>query len=152
MSDRVRRYEEATARLDFAALGELRHPDYVCTYPQSGERFRGHDNWVAAHTDYASHFGREHLADAKVSGGRQRAKVSNIVSPMPFASTPIVQVSDTGDLVTVEGRGRWPDGKIYHWVQILEYRDGLVWRETDYFAEPFEAPVWRAAFTEPIDA
>lgn len=151
MSERVRRYQDATARLDFAELGRLRHADYVCTYPQSGERFRGHDNWVAAHEDYLSHFGTEHLADATVRGGSQRARVSTAVSPMPFLSTPIIQISDTEDLVTLEGTGRWPDGKTYHWVQILEYRDGLVWRETDYFAEPFPAPGWRAAFTEPVD-
>lgn len=152
MRERVRRYTKATARLDFATLGELRHPDYECVYPQSGERFRGHDNWVAAHVNYADRFGREHLTDFEVKGGAQKAEVKTAVSPMPFASTPIIQVSDTGDLVTLEGKGRWPDGKIYHWVQILEYRDGLVWRETDYFAEPFEAPEWRAPFTEPIDS
>lgn len=152
MSERVRQYQQATARLDFAALGRLRHPDFVCTYPQSGERFRGHDNWVAAHVDYASHFGREHLDAVTVKGGTQKAKVSTAPSPMPFISTPMIQVSDTGDLVALEGTGRWPDGKTYHWVQILEYRDGLVWRETTYFAEPFEAPEWRAAFTEAVDA
>ena len=68
---------------------------------------------------------------------------------MPFQVTPIIQVSDTGDLVTLEGKGSWPDGKVYNWVTILEYRDGMVWRETQYFAEPFEAPAWRAEFTEP---
>ena len=150
MQDRVRRYQEATAALDFDTLGELRHPDYVCTYPQSGERFRGHDNWAAAHADYTSHFGREHLAEVKVSGGERQSKVSTAPSVLPFASTPIIQISDSGRCVTLEGTGRWPDGKVYHWVQILEYKDGLVWRETGYFAEPFEAPEWRAPWTEPI--
>lgn len=150
MRDRVRRYQEATAALDFESLRELRHPDYECTYPQSGERFRGHENWAAAHADYASHFGQDHLADVRVRGGDRRSKVACAPSPLPFASTPIIEVSDSGDMVTLEGTGRWPDGKTYHWVQILEYRDGLVWRETGYFAEPFEAPAWRAPYTEPI--
>ncbi len=150
MSERVRRYQEATANLDIAALGELRHPDYECYYPQSGERFVGHGSWAAAHADYASRFGEVREVET-VRGGSQKATVSTAPSIMPFASTPIIQVADTGDLVTLEGSGRWPDGKIYHWVQILEYRDRLVWRETQYFAEPFAAPEWRAEFTEPRD-
>ena len=152
MSDRYSRYLEATATLDFEALAELRHPDFVCTYPQSGEVFKGHENWASAHRDYASHFGDEHLVEMKVKGGGRRSKVSTAPSVLPFGSTPIVQVSDTGKLVTLEGTGRWPDGNVYHWVQILEYKDGLVWRETDYFAEPFEAPDWRTPFTEPIES
>lgn len=152
MSQRAHRYQEATAAMDFAALGELRHPDYVCFYPQSGERFIGHDNWVAAHTDYASHFSEEHRLDVAVKGGEQRATVTTALGTMPFASTPIINVSDTRDLVVLECVGDWPDGKTYHYVLILEYRDGLVWRETNYFAEPFAAPSWRAPFTEPNDS
>jgi len=149
MSERVRRYQEATAAMDFAALGELRHPQYECTYPQSGERFVGHDNWVAAHTDYASRFGDPTRSDVTVKGGTQRASVSTAPAVLPFTSTPLIQVSDTGDIVVVEGVGQWPDTKVYHWVMILEYRDGLVWRETEYFAEPFEAPEWRKPFAAP---
>ena len=148
--DRVRQYQDATLALDSEALARLRHPDYECVYPQSGERFSGHDSWAAAHADYKSHFSAEHLTDLSHKGGVQRATVSTAPSAMPFASTPIINVSDTGDLVVVEGSGTWPDGKIYHWVLILEYRDGLVWRETQYFAEPFDAPEWRAPFTQPI--
>lgn len=148
MSDRVRRYEEATTGLDFEALGELRHSDYVCTYPQSGEVFRGHDNWVRAHEDYESHFGAEHLTDLRRSGGVRRSQVSSAPSALPFGSTTIIQVADSGQLVTLEGNGRWPDGKVYYWVAILEFKDGLVWRETNYFAEPFDAPDWRAPFAE----
>ncbi len=152
MSERVDRYRKATEAMDFETLGELRHPDFQCCYPQSGERIVGHDNWVAAHQDYESHFGdpvREHVT---VKGGEQHAKATATFSPtLPFFTTPLVSVSDTGDLVVVEGGGCWPDGKVYNWVMILEYRDGLVWRETDYFAEPFEAPEWRKPFTVPME-
>ena len=147
--ERVRQYQEAMARLDLDALGELRHPEYVCTYPQSGERFVGHEKWAAAHRNYASRFGRSDFEDATVKGGDQKTKVTTALdSPLPFFSTPIVQVSDTGELATIEGSGLWPDGKKYFFAKILEYRDGLVWRETSYFAEPFAAPEWRAPFTE----
>lgn len=148
MSDKVQRYQAASAAFDFDALAELRHPDYQCYYPQSGERFIGHDEWVAAHRDYSSHFPQDDVSSASVKGGHIHAEVTGRPTPMLGFSTPVVLVSDTGDLATMEGRGTWPDGKTYHWCRILEYRDGLVWRETEYFAEPFEAPEWRAEFTE----
>lgn len=151
MSDRVKRYQAATAALDFDALAELRHPDFECIYPQSGERFCGHDNWVAAHRDYAKHFGSHNVQEALVRGGEQKTKVATTSGVIPFVTTPIIQIADTGDLVTFECSGVWPDGKLYHYVMILEYRDGLVWRETDYFAEPFQAPAWRAEFSAPIE-
>ena len=151
MSDRVARYREATKAMDFELLGTLRHPDFQCCYPQSGERFIGHDNWVAAHEDYASHFGDPEREDVTVKGGEQKATVRATASTLPFLTTPVVSVPDTGDLVVVEGHGCWPDGKEYFWSMILEYKDGLVWRETDYFAEPFEAPEWRKPFTVPME-
>jgi hypothetical protein len=136
------------AQQDSDTLGELRHPDYQCYYPQSGERFIGHQTWVAAHRGYAERFDIPAPVAETIKGGDRKAEVVRTTAPRFMLPTPIVQVSDTGDLVTLEGRGDWPDGKTYHWVSILEYRDHLVWRETQYFAEPFEAPEWRAEFVE----
>jgi len=31
---------------------------------------------------------------------------------------------------------------------IIELRDGKMWRDTRYYAEPFEAPEWRAQWVE----
>lgn len=149
MRDRARAYREAAAEFDFEALGKLRHPEYRCRYPQSGECFYGHDKWVAAHRDYTSHFPQDDVSGATVKGGRPQAEVAKQMSPMTGFGAPLVLISDTGDLATMEGKGTWPDGKTYHWVRILEFRDGLVWRETEYFAEPFEAPEWRAAYVGP---
>ncbi|MGI9647844.1 MAG: hypothetical protein ACR2OI_04930 [Acidimicrobiia bacterium] len=146
MSERVEKYRAAIGGSDFETLGALRHPEYQCYYPQSGERFLSHDAWVEAHVDYASRFAEEDLAGSSVKGGEIRAEVTRTVSPTFLLPTPIVQVSDTGDLVVMEGKGTWPDGKVYNWVRIVEYRDHLVWRETEYFAEPFEPMEWRAPF------
>jgi hypothetical protein len=33
-------------------------------------------------------------------------------------------------------------------VSVVEFRDGKVARETDYFAQPFQAPQWRAQWVE----
>jgi len=146
MSERLERYRTAIAGSDFETLGSLRHPEYQCFYPQSGERFLSHEAWVEAHTDYSARFAEEDLAGSSVKGGKRRADVTRTVAPTFMMPTPIVQVSDTGDLVVMEGKATWPDGKVYNWVRIVEYRDHLVWRETEYFAEPFEAPQWRAEF------
>ena len=81
-----------------------------------------------------------------MKGGERKAEVTALTGPAWMLPTPVVSVSDTGDLVTMEGKGPWPDGKVYHWVRIIEYKDKLVWRETEYFAEPFDAPEWRAPF------
>lgn len=154
MSDRIQRYLEAMAAQDFEGLGEMRHPEYECYYPQSGERFRSHEAWINAHRDYVSHFEDPALPEGGViKGGAQKAEVIRTASPRFFMAAPVVQISDTGNLATREGKGEWPDGKTYHWVQILEYRDGLVWRETQYFAEPFDPPEWRLPFVEidPVD-
>lgn len=148
MSERVDRYRAAMAGQDIDALADLRHPDYACYYPQSGERFLGHDKWAEAHRDYASHYDLPPFDITSVRGGTRKAKVVKPTAPRFFLQTPIVQISDTGDLLTMEGKGMWPDGKVYHWVSIIEYRDGLVWRETQYFAEPFDPPEWRAEFVE----
>lgn len=153
MSEKVRHYQEAMAEFDFDALAKLRHPDFVCEYPQSGERIIGHANWVAAHTDYASRFlgSDSDVLDARVKGDHRRTQVTTSQSPVLFATSPIVNVSGGGDLVTLEGRGTWPDGRVYCWVWILEYRDGLVWKQTDYYADPFEPPSWRAPFVEVME-
>jgi hypothetical protein len=36
-------------------------------------------------------------------------------------------------------------------VAIIELRDGKIFRETCYYAEPFEAPEWRAQWVEQMD-
>jgi len=38
--------------------------------------------------------------------------------------------------------------RTYHVVVIIELRDGRIFRETRYYADPFEAPAWRAQWVE----
>ena len=42
----------------------------------------------------------------------------------------------------------YPDGQVYDCVDLLELRDGKVFRETVYWAPPFDAPDWRRPFVE----
>jgi hypothetical protein len=54
----------------------------------------------------------------------------------------------SGDFWWSEWRLTYPDGAVYLVVDLLELRDGLVHRETCYWAAPFEAPDWRAPWVE----
>jgi hypothetical protein len=53
-----------------------------------------------------------------------------------------------GDLFVVEGTIDYGDGIPVSYVGIGELRDGKIARMTEYFANPFPAPEWRAAFVE----
>ncbi len=101
---------------------ELRHEDYVMEMPQSGERIRGRDRMRAFQEAY----------------------------PNPPTITPR-RVAGSGDVWVIEGRSDYGDGQIYHVAMIVEFRDGRIWRDTRYYAEPFEAPAWRAQWVEPLE-
>ncbi len=112
--------------LDAEAEYELRHPDYVMEMPQSGERVRGRDNMLAFQRTLGENFGR------------------------PPAIQPR-RVVGAGDVWVVEGRADYGGGRIYHVANIVEFRDGKIWRETRYYAEPFQAPAWRAQWVERME-
>jgi len=52
------------------------------------------------------------------------------------------------DLFVIEGTIDYGDGVPVSYVGIGELRDGKVAKMTEYFANPFEAPAWRADFVE----
>jgi hypothetical protein len=41
--------------------------------------------------------------------------------------------------------------RVAYTVSIMVFRNGKVVQETQYFAEPFEAPAWRSQWVEQID-
>jgi hypothetical protein len=51
--------------------------------------------------------------------------------------------------------GEWqmvyPDGRSWATIILIELRDGKIWREVEYWAEPFPAPEWRSRWVERID-
>jgi SnoaL-like domain len=53
-----------------------------------------------------------------------------------------------GDVFVIEGTIDYGDGIPVSYVGIGDVRDGKVSRITEYFANPFEAPAWRANFVE----
>jgi hypothetical protein len=102
-----------------AASGHL-HEDFVQEWPQSGERIVGGDNAIAINQNYP--------------GG---------LPTMRFRRTLA-----GGDLAVLEVELTYADGSRYLGVSVLELRDGKVAKETDYFAQPFQAPQWRAQWVQ----
>ena len=56
-----------------------------------------------------------------------------------------------GDVFVVEGTIDYGDGVPVRYVGIGEVRDGKVAKMTEYFANPFDAPAWRADFVERME-
>jgi ketosteroid isomerase-like protein len=100
---------------------DLRHPDFVMEMPQSGERIIGRENMRSMQEMY----------------------------PGP-PSIELRRLVGSGDVWVVEARSDY-DGRIYRAVMIVEFRDGKIVRETRYYADPFEAPEWRAQLVETME-
>jgi hypothetical protein len=125
---------------DGAALGALLHPEFTETYPQSGELFRGLDNFRATLEKYPGGF--QGTGTDRVVGSADRW----VVTP---AST-LVRIEGAGDTFTGVTQIRYPDGSDWYSVSIGEIRDGRVWRVQTFWGEKFEAPTWRAPYVEMI--
>jgi hypothetical protein len=92
----------------------------ILDYPQSGERFRGRSRIQAQR---GGHPAERHFTIIRILGG--------------------------GDLWVSECVITY-DGAATHSVSIMEFADGLVTHETQYFADSFQAPPSRAPLAEPI--
>jgi hypothetical protein len=101
----------------------VRHQDYTMEMPQSGERFRG----------------------------RQNMRAFQEAHPSPPSSLQVRRVVVKEELWVVEGVIDYADGRVFDFVVISELRDGKMWRDRWYFAEPFEAPEWRSQWVERME-
>jgi ketosteroid isomerase-like protein len=105
---------------DFEVEHQIYHEDAVLEYPQSGERIRG----------------RAHIRASRFAQpNRKRFKVRRI--------------HGAGDLWVTEFVLTY-DGKPSYTVSIMEFEDGKVARETQYFADAFEPGSSRAQWVERI--
>ncbi len=109
----------AHAGVDEEISQECYAEDAILEFPQSGERFRGRATFQAWRERYPQAF--------RVEMRRLRG---------------------SGDLWVAENLITYDETDTWRTVSILELRDGLVTRETIYFAKPFEAPAWRAEWTD----
>jgi hypothetical protein len=94
--------------------------DAILDYPQSGERFRGR---TTIQTQRGAHPADRHFTVVRISGSENLWVSECIISY---------------------------DGVPSYSVSIMEFEDGLVTQETQYFADPFPAPKSRASIADVI--
>jgi len=114
----LERHWNASDVSDFEAEHEIYRDDAILDYPQSGERIRG----------------------------RRNIQESRRVQPNTKHFT-VRRIVGRGDLWVTEFVLTY-DGAPSYTVSIMEFRDGLVARETQYFADPFEPGPSRAHLVE----
>ena len=129
-SEAIRRFREAVESRDMGALAgvmmEFAHDDFVQEWPQSGEQMR-RDGALKAMEQYED-----------ATGTRPTMQIRGI--------------REAGDLAVLEGTIDYGNGVPVSYVGIAAFEDGKVRRMTEYFADPFEAPAWRAPFVERMAA
>lgn len=138
--DVVRVYMQAIIDNDADTMGRLRDPDFTVDYPQSGERIRGHANERAIADHYPG--GLPDIDAGRIVGSEDHW----VVTP----SFTFERVAGSGDTWWAEGRAHYPDGSTWHVATMYRLREGRIFREVTYWAEPFEAPAWRAGWVEAI--
>jgi ketosteroid isomerase-like protein len=106
---------------DFVTEHLIYHEDAVLEYPQSGERTRGRSNIQ----------------------GQRASQPSN-------KRFSIRRIIGSGELWVTEFILTY-DGKPSYTVSIMEFSGDKVRRETQYFADPFAAPAFRASWVERMD-
>jgi hypothetical protein len=107
---------------EYAIEHDIYDEDAVLDYPQSGERIHGRGNIRASRAEHPA---------------RRRFDIQRV-----FGS---------GDLWVTEYVLTY-DGRPSYTISVMEFSDGKVIRETQYFADPFPAPAWRARWVSPITA
>jgi SnoaL-like domain len=136
----IRRYFTAQATRDYAVAEPLRAPDWVCDWPQSGERVTSSAAMRAIIDQYPG--GPWTSRERRITGSQDEY----VLTP---AGT-VVQVQGSGDVWFAEWINDYPDGSEWFVIGIVELRDGRVRRETQYFAPAYEAPEWRQQWVERI--
>jgi ketosteroid isomerase-like protein len=107
---------------DLEAEHRIYLEDAVLDYPQSGERTRG------------------------------RSNIQNQRGSQPNTKRFLVRrIIGCGDLWVTELVLRY-DGKPSYAVSVMEFKGDKVARETQYFADPFVAPAFRAEWVGKMDA
>ena len=139
----VEAFAAALAANDFDAQDALIHDDYVARWPQSGEVIRGRANRRAITENYPS-LGESRLG---ISTGRIVGTDDKFI-PSPLPSWNMVHLQGSGDELTMTGTITYPNGETWHFASLITMREGKIWRQVDYYAEPFESPDWRAPWVE----
>ena len=122
-------FEAALQTGDFEQVGKLTQEyatdDFVQEWPQSGERL---------------------TKEASMRIGESYQEKTGTSPKFTYK-----RMLGGGDVFVIEGTIDYGDGIPVSYVGIGELRDGKVAKMTEYFANPFEAPAWRADFVEKME-
>ncbi len=116
----IEEHWQASERGDNETEHAVYAADAILDYPQSGERFRGRATISAQR---GGHPASRHFTVIRISGGGN------------------LWVSEC--IITYDGVPTYS-------VSIMEFAEEHVVHETQYFADPFSAPGWRADLAEPM--
>jgi hypothetical protein len=129
MREIAAKFEEVLQTGDFGAMTKLTQEystdDFVQEWPQSGERLT-----KANSMKLLEHYG-------EMSGTSPKFTYDGMLGG--------------GDVFVIKGTIDYGDGIPVSYVGVGELRDGKVAKMTEYFANPFEAPAWRADFVEKME-
>ena len=117
----LNRHWAASEAGEYEREHEIYQEDAVLDYPQSGERIRGRRNIRASRAEHPS---------------KRRFEIHRI-----FGS---------GDIWVTEYVLTYDD-RPYFTISVMEFSDGKVLHETQYFAAPFSAPAWRSGWVESVE-
>jgi hypothetical protein len=112
---------QASAAGDANAEHDIYDDNAICDHPQSGERILGRNNLQALRSH---HPGKPSGFNVKRILGRGDLWITEYI-------------------ITYQGRPTYT-------VSLMEFRNGKVVHETQYFADPFEAPDWRSQWVQRI--
>jgi hypothetical protein len=110
-----------TAADDQVRSAAIYADDAVIEFPQGGERIRGRANIIAFRSAYPARLGFE-----------------------------MHRTIGCGDLWVNEYTIRYDDVRPHKVAGIMEFRDGLVFRERIYITESWDPPEWRSQWVEPL--
>jgi limonene-1,2-epoxide hydrolase len=105
---------------DFGAAGAWLHDSFVLDWPQSGERIRGRENFIAVNEHYPA-------------AGRWRFSVQRLIAD---EQEVVTEVLVTDGVTTAQA------------ITFSEVRDGKIAHQTEYWPDPFQAAAWRAEWVE----
>jgi hypothetical protein len=115
----LNKHWRASAAGDANGEHEIYEDDVICDYPQSGERIIGRSNLQALRSHHPG----------KPSGFN------------------VKRILGKGDLWITEYIISYQE-RLAYTVSIMEFRKDKVVYETQYFADPFEAPAWRSQWVQ----
>lgn len=115
---RIREFAEAINTHDMDVFDAFYDDDVIVEWPQSGE----------------------------VICGKHNIRELRLAYPTPPTAI-LRRIVGSGELWAMEMAFDY-DGDRFHVIILHQYRNGLVIRETSYYAAPFQAPAWRARWAK----